>query len=214
MKAASQAVAECLAQPDPLTGGRAPLPLRTISISVTRNVPRSCGQLVMAVKGIGEACRALDFPDRVRAMSRSTTRPTAKASCRRPRSAAWACCLTGRKWRGSVLQRGEVILHVGASRSNRPGHLGQSVYLRDIHGRTDGPPPPVDLAHEKRVGDFVRRLIRSGVATSCHDISDGGLAVAVAEMAITSASAPISQGPVEMEPFSPSSSVRIRAVIW
>ncbi len=58
--------------------------------------------------------------------------------------------------------------------------------MRDIHGRTDGPPPPVDLAHEKRVGDFVRKLIRSGVATAVHDVSDGGLAVALAEMAMAS----------------------------
>ena len=50
----------------------------------------------------------------------------------------------------------------------------------------DGPPPPVDLAHEKRVGDFVRKLIRSGVATAVHDLSDGGLAVALAEMAMAS----------------------------
>jgi phosphoribosylformylglycinamidine synthase len=58
--------------------------------------------------------------------------------------------------------------------------------MRDIHGRTDGPPPPVDLAHEKKVGDFVRRLIASGVVTACHDLSDGGLAVALAEMAMAS----------------------------
>jgi phosphoribosylformylglycinamidine synthase len=58
--------------------------------------------------------------------------------------------------------------------------------MRDIHGRTDGPPPPVDLAKEKLVGDFVRALIREGVATAVHDVSDGGLAVALAEMAMAS----------------------------
>ena len=30
--------------------------------------------------------------------------------------------------------------------------------MRDIHGRTDGPPPPVDLAHDKKVGDFMRKI--------------------------------------------------------
>ena len=65
-------------------------------------------------------------------------------------------------------------------------HLGQSAYLRDVHGLAEGPPPPVDLAREKLVGDFVRGLIHEGAATSCHDLSDGGLAVALAEMAIAS----------------------------
>jgi phosphoribosylformylglycinamidine synthase len=80
---------------------------------------------------------------------------------------------------------GEIILLAGAPPSWGT-HLGQSIYLREILGREDGPPPPVDLAHEKRAGDFVRRLIRDGLATAVHDCSDGGLAVALAEMAMAS----------------------------
>ena len=53
-----------------------------------------------------------------------------------------------------------MILLVGAPRHGA-AHLGQSVYL-ETSGRADGPPPPVDLAHEKRVGDIVRALIASG----------------------------------------------------
>jgi phosphoribosylformylglycinamidine synthase len=79
----------------------------------------------------------------------------------------------------------QVILLVGAP-DGWGTHLGQSIYMRDIHGRTDGPPPPVDLAHERQVGDFVRELIRTGQATAVHDLSDGGLAVALAEMAMAS----------------------------
>ena len=78
---------------------------------------------------------------------------------------------------------GEAILLAGAPASWGT-HLGQSMYLREILGREDGPPPPVDLGHEKRVGDFVRGLIRDGLATAVHDCSDGGLAVALAEMAM------------------------------
>jgi phosphoribosylformylglycinamidine synthase len=74
----------------------------------------------------------------------------------------------------------EAILLVGSSQ----GWLGQSLYLRDICGREEGAPPPVDLAAERRNGDFVRELIHRKVATAVHDVSDGGLAVAVAEMAI------------------------------
>ena len=79
----------------------------------------------------------------------------------------------------------QVILLVGTPLSGAT-HLGQSIYMRDIHGRTDGPPPPVDLAHEKKVGDFVRSLIERGIATAVHDLSDGGLAVGLAEMAMAS----------------------------
>ena len=64
------------------------------------------------------------------------------------------------------------------------GWLGQSLYLRDICGREDGAPPPVDLEAERTNGDFVRHLIRSGLVDTVHDCSDGGLAVAVAEMAM------------------------------
>jgi phosphoribosylformylglycinamidine (FGAM) synthase-like enzyme len=62
--------------------------------------------------------------------------------------------------------------------------LGQSLYLRDICGREDGAPPPVDLAAERRNGNFVRGLIESRAVTAVHDVSDGGLAVALAEMAM------------------------------
>ena len=73
--------------------------------------------------------------------------------------------------------------------------------MRDIHGRTDGPPPPVDLAHEKIVGDFVRALIREGVATAVHDVSDGGLAVALAEMAMASGIGATLHAPFQTDPI-------------
>jgi phosphoribosylformylglycinamidine synthase len=60
------------------------------------------------------------------------------------------------------------------------------VYLRDLCGREEGAPPPVDLAAERRHGDLVRGLIRDGLITAAHDVSDGGLLVALAEMAIVS----------------------------
>jgi phosphoribosylformylglycinamidine synthase len=75
---------------------------------------------------------------------------------------------------------GEVIWLIGG-----PGtHLGQSLWLRECHGREDGPPPPVDLAAERAAGEQVAALIAAGTVTAVHDLSDGGLAVAVAEMAL------------------------------
>jgi phosphoribosylformylglycinamidine synthase len=77
---------------------------------------------------------------------------------------------------------GQPILLIGECQ----GWLGQSLYLRDICGREEGAPPPVDLELEKRNGEFVRRLILESQVTAAHDISDGGLAVALAEMAMAS----------------------------
>ena len=72
------------------------------------------------------------------------------------------------------------IVLVGATK----GWLGQSLWLREIAGREEGAPPPVDLAAERANGDFVRAQILAGTVRACHDVSDGGLLVAVAEMAM------------------------------
>jgi phosphoribosylformylglycinamidine synthase subunit PurL len=74
---------------------------------------------------------------------------------------------------------GEAILLIGET----TGWLGQSMYLRELCGREEGAAPPVDLIEERENGDFVRALILDGTASAVHDLSDGGLAVALAEMA-------------------------------
>jgi len=80
---------------------------------------------------------------------------------------------------------GDSIVVIGDAPENVRGHMGQSTYLREIEGREDGTPPPVDLNLEKRHGDFVRNQILGGVINACHDVSDGGLLVSVAEMALS-----------------------------
>ncbi len=75
-------------------------------------------------------------------------------------------------------REGETIIRIG----KLSGHLGQSLYLREIEGREEGAAPPVDLEIERTTGNFVRSLIESGRTDTVHDISDGGLLVAVAEM--------------------------------
>ena len=74
----------------------------------------------------------------------------------------------------------DVVVLVG----DTTGWLGQSSYLYELHGREEGAPPPVDLAVEKRHGDFVREAVIAGRLTAAHDLSDGGLLVALAEMAM------------------------------
>jgi len=147
--------------------------------------PEIMGQLVGAIKGIGEACLALDFPI-VSGNVSLYNETNGKGILPTPTIGGvgllpdWSLMA-----RIGFAAAGEPIFLVGAH--NQWGtHLGQSIYLRDLHGRRDGPPPSVDLAHERKVGDFVRKLIRSGIATACHDLSDGGLGVALAEMAIAS----------------------------
>jgi phosphoribosylformylglycinamidine synthase len=80
------------------------------------------------------------------------------------------------------LKAGDQLILIGETK----GHLGQSMLERVVAGREEGPPPPVDLAVERRNGDFVRKLIEDGVVCVCHDLSDGGLAAAAAELALAS----------------------------
>jgi phosphoribosylformylglycinamidine synthase len=147
--------------------------------------PEIMGQLVEAIRGIGEACRALDFPivsGNVSLYNETNGQgilptPTIGGVGLLP---DWS-----RSARLGFAGEDEAILLIGAP-DWWGTHLGQSIYLRDLFGRADGPPPPVDLALEKKAGDLVRILIRDGNATAVHDLSDGGLAVALAEMAIAS----------------------------
>jgi len=162
--------------------------------------PEIMGQLVMAIKGIGEACRALAFPivsGNVSLYNETNGQgilptPTIGGVGLLP---DWS-----RMARIGFARDREAILLVGGPAAWGT-HLAQSIYMRDIHARTDGPPPPVDLAHEKRVGDFVRKLIRDGVATAVHDVSDGGLAVALAEMAMASGIGAVVPGLVDADPI-------------
>ncbi|SFT80981.1 phosphoribosylformylglycinamidine synthase subunit PurL [Mesorhizobium sp. YR577] len=147
--------------------------------------PEIMGQLVKAVGGIGEACRVLGFPI-VSGNVSLYNETNGQGILPTPTIGGVGLIRDWSKMaRIGFAAEDEAILLVGAP-SAWGTHLAQSVYMRDIHNRTDGPPPPVDLAHEKKVGDFVRALIADGIVTAVHDLSDGGLAVAVAEMAMAS----------------------------
>ena len=143
--------------------------------------PEIMGQFVGCIEGMAEACRALDFPvvsGNVSLYNETNGQgilPTpAIGGVGVIRDVALA---VGQ----GVHQTGLQLVLVGKT----IGHLGQSLYLRDVLGREEGPPPPVDLAAERRHGDFVRPLILDGRVAACHDLSDGGLAVAIAEMVLS-----------------------------
>jgi phosphoribosylformylglycinamidine synthase II len=147
--------------------------------------PEIMGQFVGCIEGMAEACRALDFPIVSGNVSlyNETKSEDGRGSAILPTPAIGGVGLL-KDWRKSVgiafKGPGDVIVAIGARR----GHLGQSLWLREIHGREEGPPPPVDLAAERSAGEFVRAAIAGGAITACHDVSGGGLAVALAEMAL------------------------------
>jgi phosphoribosylformylglycinamidine synthase len=138
------------------------------------------GQFVGCLEGIGEAARALDFP--IVSGNVSLYNETQGTGILPTPAIGGVGVISDVALAATIAlpAGGKTILLVGATR----GWLGQSLYLRDLADRRDGAPPPVDLSAEKRNGDFVRALVLEQRALAVHDLSDGGLAVALAEMAI------------------------------
>jgi phosphoribosylformylglycinamidine (FGAM) synthase-like enzyme len=142
--------------------------------------PHAMGQLVGCIAGIGEACRALEFP--VVSGNVSLYNETNGQGILPTPTIGGVGVLPDVACHATVAFKaaGDVVALIG----DTTGWLGQSIYLRDICGRAEGAPPAVDLAIERRNGDLVRNLIRAGHLTAVHDCSDGGLALCLAEMAM------------------------------
>jgi phosphoribosylformylglycinamidine synthase len=158
-----------------------------LPIAVTDNMnfgnpekPRIMGQFAYAIEGMAEACSALSFPvvsGNVSLYNATGAEPIL------PTPAIGAVGLiedSGKIARIAFPAADLTILMIGEAK----GEIGRSIYLREIHGAEKGAPPEVDLKAERRNGDFVRGLITGGAVAACHDISDGGLLVALAEMAM------------------------------
>ena len=175
---AKQAVAECWRN---LTAvGADPLAITDCMNFGNPERPEIMGEIVDAVKGMADACTALSFPvvsgnvslyNETNGVAIPPT-PAIGGIGLIPDIAEMATI--------ALKQDGNALILIGSDGS----HLGQSLYQELACGQYEGAPPPVDLAAERRVGDFVRGLIRSGRVSVVHDISDGGLLVAVAEMAL------------------------------
>ena len=142
--------------------------------------PEIMGTFVKAIEGIGAACRALDFPivsGNVSLYNETFGQailptPAIGGVGLIPDIAVMATL--------AFKAQGEAIVLIGGHGT----HLGQSLYLREVLGREEGPAPHVDLTRERKHGDFVRGLIRSQRVTACHDLSDGGLVGALSDMAL------------------------------
>jgi phosphoribosylformylglycinamidine synthase len=148
--------------------------------------PVIMGQLVGCIEGMAEACRALDYPVVSGNVSLyNESKATGGGNAILPTPAIGGVGLLAdydKQMDLAFKAAGDVIWLIGSAGS----HLGQSLWLRECHGREDGPPPVVDLAAERAAGDAVAALIAAGTVNAVHDLSDGGLAVAVAEMAMAS----------------------------
>jgi phosphoribosylformylglycinamidine synthase II len=182
-------------QADPQQGGRQAIveawrnltAVGALPLAVTDNMnfgnperPEIMGQFVGAIEGMREACLALDFP--VISGNVSLYNET-EGKAILPTPAIGAVGLI--KDLSKIVsiappESGLTLVLLGKT----DGWLGCSLYLREIHGREEGAPPPVDLSAERKVGDLVRNLIHQGTISACHDLSDGGLAIALAEMCL------------------------------
>ena len=143
--------------------------------------PEIMGQFAAAVMGMRDACLALDFPvvsGNVSLYNETEGRPILPT----PAIGGVGVIEEASLAVGLAMPADHELVLVGTTR----GHLGASLWLREILGREDGPPPPLELQVERASGDFVRAEILAGRVAACHDCSDGGLLVALAEMAMAS----------------------------
>lgn len=182
---------------DPREGGRQAVAeayrnlsaVGALPLAVTDNLnfgnpekPEIMGQIVASIEGMGQACRELDFP--VVSGNVSLYNETQGVAILPTPTIGGVGLLAAGVPMSTLAFKGEnhSIVVLGGSK----GWLGASVYLRVILGREDGAPPPVALHRERRKGELVRQLIGDGLVLATHDVSDGGLLVAVAEMALAS----------------------------
>jgi len=142
--------------------------------------PEIMGQLVGCIEGIGAACAALDMPIVSGNVSLyNETEGTAILPTPTIGGVGLLDDLDTMMTMG-FKSGGEAILLLG----RMEGWLGRSLYLREIHGQEAGSPPPVDLAAERAAGELMQQLAKEGALTAAHDVGDGGIAVALAEMAL------------------------------
>ncbi|BAV64240.1 phosphoribosylformylglycinamidine synthase subunit PurL [Sphingobium cloacae] len=177
-----QAIAECYRNISAV--GATPLAVTNCLNFANPQRPEIMAQFTGCLEGMGDACRALDFPIVSGNVSLyNESKATGGGSAILPTPAIGGIgLLQDIDVMATVAFKaeGEAIWLIGGEGS----HLGQSIWLREIAGREAGEAPKVDLAAERAHAETVRALIAEGQVTAVHDISDGGLLVAVAEMAL------------------------------
>ena len=145
--------------------------------------PEVMGQFVGAVQGMKEACEVLKYP--VVSGNVSLYNETNGVAIPPTPAIGGVGVVPDLAHVANIALKAEGNLLVVIGRER--GHLGQTIYQLTVTGKVEGAPPPVDLADEIKAGNLVRTLIREDKVRAVHDTSDGGLLVAVAEMALAGA---------------------------
>lgn len=142
--------------------------------------PDIMGQFVGCLEGMGDACRALDYP--IISGNVSLYNETNGSGILPTPAIGGVGVLKSADLRATIPFKndGDTIVLIGETKNE----LGASLYQCEMFGEDAGAPPHVDLAIERRNGDFVRAMIEAGQVSTCHDLSDGGLIAALADMAI------------------------------
>ncbi len=141
--------------------------------------PVIMGQFVGCIKGIGEAVAALGMPI-VSGNVSLYNETDGKGILPTPTIGAIGLLTSLDQVIGMCPNDDDALVLIGKT----DGHLGQSALLKELFNREEGDAPHVDLAAEKAAGEFVRAAHADGLITAAHDLSDGGLALAVADMAM------------------------------
>ncbi|MEM8725745.1 MAG: AIR synthase related protein, partial [Pseudomonadota bacterium] len=155
--------------------------------------PEIMSQFVHALEGMGDACRTLDFPivsGNVSLYNESKAIGGGSAILPTPAIGGVGIIDDASTMVTSAFKsEGDAIYLIAPEFWAKPdptrSHLGKSLWLKEIKGRDEGRAPPVNLAAEFGAGEIVRKLISEGLLSAVHDLSDGGLAVALAEMALS-----------------------------
>ncbi len=141
--------------------------------------PEIMGQFVGCVRGIGAAVAALDMPI-VSGNVSLYNETDGAAILPTPTIGAVGLLHSLDEVIRVAPNAGDMLVLLGETK----GHLGQSILLAELFGREEGEAPEVDLAAERAAGEFLRAAHRDGLVTAAHDLGDGGLALAAAEMAL------------------------------
>ncbi len=139
------------------------------------------GQLVEVIKGMSEACLALDYP--VISGNVSLYNETNGVGIKPTPTIGGVGLIqdSNKSTTISIKATGNLLLIIGETK----GHIHQSALCYDILHIKKGPPPTINLAEEKKNSFFIRDLINKKIALSVHDISDGGIALTIAEMCMS-----------------------------
>ena len=144
--------------------------------------PRVMEQFAQCVEGMRAACLALNFPVVSGNVSFYNTTGTASVPPTPVIGGVGLVADVGKVMTCDFKAQGEAIFCLGQSH----GHLGSSIYARVMHPKAEeyAHAPTVNLDMENRHGAFVMDMIAKAIVTSVHDVAHGGLAAAVAEMAL------------------------------